>query len=139
MTGVAKYPLDEVFKLIRASKYWFSTPSRSVNEVVKVYATTKTPKSNVEAEKYILDGLFALKDANFFKSSRQWDMTVDIYGLILDTHPWFVKFAIADEENDAGVSEPWLQEISFHPPDQAFKTVGGISIPSPITTGGSTP
>ena len=134
MKAAAKYPLEEVFKLIRANKYWFSAPSRSVNEVVKVYATMTTPKSNVEAEKFILDGIFSLKEDNFYQRSMQWDMVTDIYGLIFDTRPWFVKFAIADEELGES-TEPWLQEISFHPPDIAFVTAGGISIPSSVAGG----
>lgn len=128
MTVTAKYPLDEVFGLIRAGKYWFAAPSRSVNEVVKVYATTANPKSNVEAEKFVLDGIFSLKEVNFYQHSFQWDMVTDIYGLIFDTRPWFVKLGIADEEED-GVTEPLLWEISFHTPKEAFVTTGGISIP----------
>jgi hypothetical protein len=125
----AKYELKEVFRLIGESKYWFSAPSRSVNEVIKVYSGSGSPKSNSEAEKFITDGVLTLTDGNFYQSATQWGMVVDIYGLIYDGKPWYVKFAIADEE-EGGVTEPLLQEISFHPPEKEFVTSGGIKISS---------
>lgn len=126
----AKYPLTEVFKLIRAKKYWFSAPSRSVYEVVRVYQNTPAPKTNQEAEDYILEAVLGLTDAHYCSSSLQWDVVTDIYGTISDNRPWYVKFAISEEENDLEQLEPLLQEISFHPPKVAFKTSGGISIPA---------
>ena len=56
-------------------------------------------------------------------------MVVDVYGLLFDARPWYVKFSIKDEENENGALEKLLQEISFHPPSEGFVTSGGINIP----------
>lgn len=121
--------LETVFKLIRSKKYWFSAPSRSVNKVIEVYAASPTPKSASDAEAFILEGIFTLRNENFFKSGIQWGMVTDIYGLIHDGRHWYVKLGVQLEENESGdASEPWLQEISFHPPEKPFTTIGGIMI-----------
>jgi hypothetical protein len=136
MAEMAKYPLDDIFGLIRESKYWFSAQSRSLYEVIRVYASTN-PKTLVEAEKFILEGILTLSAKNFYRRNIQWEMVVDQYGVIFDSHPWFVKLAIQNEENEAGVSEPLLQEISFHPPEKEFTTTGGIKIPAESVRGSS--
>lgn len=46
----------------------------------------------------------------------------DVYGLIFDGKPWFVKFRI-DEDGE-------LDEISFHAPAKEIKTVAGKVIPA---------
>lgn len=126
----AKYDLNEVFAYIRRQKYWFSAKSRSVDEVTRVYAATSNPKSAEEAERFILDGIFALTPSNFYDRGFQWEMTVDIYGLIYDNRPWFVKFGMDEQEDENGTKEKLLQEISFHPPECGFVTQGGINIPA---------
>jgi hypothetical protein len=61
-----------------------------------------------------------LEEKNFYKSQIQWEtVVVDIYGLNYDEKPWFIKFFIED-----GI----LLEISFHPPQTEFTTLGGIKI-----------
>lgn len=124
----AKNELPHVFGLIHANKYWFSAPSRSVSKVIEVYAASGKPMTNTEAEAFIIQGVLALKEENFFQSGTQWEMVVDIYGLIHHGLPWYVKLGVQDEETEDGTKEPWLQEISFHQPEKAFKTVGGIEI-----------
>lgn len=103
-----------------------------------MYANTGNPKTDSEAERFVLDGIFTLSDQNLYQCGMQWGVVVDIYGLIYDGRPWYVKFAIADEEEN-NVTEPWLQEISFHPPNKEFETLGGIKIPAGATTGGNKP
>lgn len=124
----AKNELPYVFGLIHANKYWFAAPSRSVNKVIEVYAASGIPMTSTEAEVFIIQGVLALKEENFFQSSMQWEMVVDIYGLIHQGLPWYVKIGVQDDETEDGTKEPWLHEISFHPPEKPFKTVGGIEI-----------
>ena len=98
-----------------------------INEVIRAYANSDTPKTTADAEKFIVGALLTLTEQNFYKRDIQWEVVVDIYGLIYDKRPWYVKFAVANEEEN-GVTEPWLQEISFHPPKEEFVTSGGITI-----------
>jgi hypothetical protein len=123
----AKHELRVVFGLIRGKKYWFSAPSRSVYEVVRVYNASGNSKTEDEAKDFILGGVLSLTDAHFYGSGTQWEMVVDIYGLIFDGHHWFVKLGVTNEEEN-GVIEPLLHEISFHPADKDFTTVGGFKI-----------
>ena len=128
MTEIAKYPLSEVFTLVMEGKYWFPAPSRSFLIVQGLYSETPKAKSTIEAKQFILAGILSLKPENFYKRQMQWGVIVDIYGLIFDDMPWFVKFAIAPAENDDGFEESFLQEISFHPPERSFVTRGGIKL-----------
>jgi len=128
MTEVAKYPLSEVFELIMQNKYWFSAPSRSSREVQRVYATLLKPKTDDEAEQFVLEGIQSLKPENFYKRQTQWGLVVDVYGLIFDNKPWFVKFAIELDEKEDGSMKKILQQISFHPPERKLVTVGGIKL-----------
>jgi hypothetical protein len=122
-----KYELADVFQLIRVSKYWFSARSRSVNEVIRVYANSGSPKTTADAEKLILNALLTLTEKNFYQRNFQWEVILDIYGLIYDNRCWYVKFAVVDEEEN-GMTDLWLQEISFHPPKEGSVTLGGIKI-----------
>lgn len=125
----AENDLKTVFGLIHSKRYWFSAPSRSVNKVIEVYASSGKPKTAEEAREFIIQGVLTLKDENFYQRGRQWEMVTDIYGLIYDGHHWYVKLGVQDEETaDGKTKEPWLQEISFHPPEKPFKTLGGIEI-----------
>lgn len=77
-----------------------------------------------EAEAFILKGILELKEENFYKRVIQWGDSkciADVYGIVFDGKPWFVKFRIDSEED-------LLEEISFHPPEETFVTVGGIQI-----------
>jgi hypothetical protein len=121
-----KYSLEEVYEKIRQKKYWFSAMSRSIDQVIKAYGKVKNQEVIEEAEGFILDGILKLNEQNFYKRVIQWDdlsCIADVYGIILDGKPWFVKFRIDFEEN-------LLEEISFHPPEAEFTTVGGIRIPA---------
>jgi len=123
----AKFSLADVFRIIDSgdlNKIWFSAPSRSVNEVIKAYAGSPTPKTNVDAISFILSGIKTLTDKDFVQSLPQWSdpkCIADIYGLIYDGKPWYVKFLIGDD----GV----LEEISFNPPIKELVTVSGKKIP----------
>lgn len=127
MTAKARHDLQQVFKAIKARKVWFSAYSRSVWAVIKVYEHRGSPnkkENQAQAEDFILQGICALTEDNFVESVLQWGdskCVADVYGLIFDGLPWYIKFRI-DEEGD-------LDEISFHPPQRALKTVGGIVIP----------
>jgi len=71
-----------------------------------------------------LQGISQLTEKHFYKRVIQWsDYIADIYWIVFRDMPWFIKFRI-DEEEDV------LEEISFHPPDEAFVTVGGLKIPA---------
>lgn len=115
-----RYPLFDVFVLIDSGKYWFSAPSRSYRAVVNVFAKTKTQKTPEEAMQFILDGIKTLTEKNFVKTVLQWGSGADVYGLICEGYPWYVKFMIDEEE---------LQEISFHLAEKEMITIGGIKIP----------
>lgn len=119
-----KYDLKEIQSLVKSSdmdKIWFSAPSRSINEVIRVYGNTDNPKSYEDAVDFIFDGLLALTRDDFVKIAPQWENEfADVYGVIFDELPWFVKFIFNDGE---------LEEISFHPPKQEMKTVSGNVIP----------
>lgn len=99
--------------------------SRSIDQVIESYGKAKTQESILEAEDFILNGIQKLTEQNFYKRVIQWDdlsCIADVYGIILDGKPWFVKFRIDFEED-------LLEEISFHSPEAEFTTVGGIKIP----------
>ncbi len=119
-----KYDLKQMQSLVQAGdldKIWFSAPSRSVYEVIRVFKETDTPKNYEEAIDFILNGLLALTKDHFVKVSPQWDNEfADVYGLEFENLPWFVKFILKDGE---------LEEISFHPPKEEMKTVSGKVIP----------
>jgi hypothetical protein len=119
-----KHDLNTVQALIRrgvADSIWFLAPSRSLYEVVRVYGSTDTPKSLTEAADFICAGLLELTPKHFVERVLQWEVVADVYGIIYDSRPWYVKFVL-----DNGV----LEEISFHPPEKALKTVGGLQIPA---------
>ena len=120
------HPLDEVKKLVNAylkkseNTVFISAPSRSVDQVVAIY-----PHFTVEqdAVNFILNGILTLAEGDFCFSNLQWNdpnLVADVYGFIYDGKPWFVKFLI---ENNC------LEEISFHPPEKALKTITGKIIP----------
>lgn len=119
-----KYDLKHMQSLVKAGdldKIWFSAPSRSVYEVIRVFKETDNPKDYEASIDFILKGLLALTEDDFVKISPQWDNEfADVYGLVFENLPWFVKFILKDEE---------LEEISFHPPKEQMKTVSGKVIP----------
>jgi len=117
----AAYSLSEVFRLIDEKKVVFTAPSRSIRQVTAVYRNTASPKDEIEAREFICEGIKTLTEKHFCGSQMQWgNLVVDKYGVIFDGKPWFVKFAIVEGE---------LEEISFHPPEQELKTLGGLLIP----------
>ncbi len=126
MKVTAKYPLQQVFDIIDtedSEKVWFSATSKSINPVIEVYSKTSSPKSITGAQLFILVGLKTLTDLNYAQRTIQWNnpkCIADVYGLIYDKKPWYIKFMIED-----GV----LEQISFHPPKAEFKTIGGLLIP----------
>jgi hypothetical protein len=115
----AHYSLSEVVRLIGQNKFECGY-TRAIKSVVDVFATTNTPKSQEEARQFIADGLKTLTPHDFFESQFQNDITVDKYGIIFAERPWFIKFYIAND---------FLEELSFHPPKDSFKTVGEKKIP----------
>ncbi len=122
------HDLQRVFELIKEQKVWFSAKSRSVYAVQKAYELTKQSKSLAEAEEFILKAIQALTKEHFCKRVIQWNdsnCVADVYGLIFDEKPWYVKFMIGADDDDG----EYLDEISFHPPEKEFETVGGIKIP----------
>lgn len=131
MAAQARYPLADVFSIISSGdseRVWFSAPSRSIDKVIKVYMKTNTPKTIQEAQNFIMSGIKSLTPNDFVQSQLQWDdpkCVADVYGLIYDNKPWYVKFLI--EQGD-------LEQISFHPPEKEMKTVTGkiISQGDPI-------
>jgi len=120
-----KYDLKEIQSLVKSrdmDKIWFSAPSRSINEVIRVYKDAESPKNYEDAVDFIFDALLVLTGNDFVTVALQWENEfADIYGVIFDKLPWFVKFIFKDGE---------LEEISFHPPKQEMKTVSGKIIPS---------
>ncbi len=126
MKVTAKYPLPQVFDIIDTEhneKVWFTAKSKSIDPVIEVYSKTSAPKTITEAQIFILTGLKALANLNFVQRSIQWNnpkCIADVYGLIYDKRPWYIKFMIED-----GV----LEQISFHPPKRQIKTIGGLVIP----------
>lgn len=123
----ARYPLESIFALINTrdrERIWFSAPSRSIFAVLQVYGKTNNSKTPEEGREFILAGLKALTEKNFVESVTQWGdpkCVADVYGLIYDSRPWYVKFRI-NEDNI-------LEEISFHPPEKAMITIGKIKVP----------
>ena len=115
----AHYSLSEVVRLIEKNKFECAY-TRAIKPVVDAFATTKTPKSQDEARQFIAEAMKTLTPDDFFGSQIQNEITVDKYGLIYADRPWFVKFYIAND---------FLEQLSFHPPKDSFKTVGGKRIP----------
>ncbi|MGK5084298.1 hypothetical protein WDW37_13460 [Bdellovibrionota bacterium FG-1] len=116
-----RYSLHDVFALIDSGNYWFSAPSRSYRSVVAVFAKTKTHKTPIEAAAFILLGIKALTEKHFVQTVLQWGSGADVYGLIYEGYPGYIKFMI-DEDG--------LQEISFHLAEKEMITIGGIKIPA---------
>jgi hypothetical protein len=125
----ARYPLQEVLRLVDEKKGWFSARPRSTLAVTKAYEGSTNPKSQDEAEAFIWQGIRSLTDAHYCESVLQWGdpkCIADVYGIIFDGRPWYVKFRINDEEG-------LLEEISFHPPEKEMRTVSGMVIPKGVT------
>ena len=122
MAQAPKYDLQEIFAIIDGgdkNRVWFSAPSRSIQEVIKVYQGSIDFKDAEEAAIFILKGIRSLKPENFVERILQWDAIADVYGVIFDSRPWYVKFMVED-----GI----LNEISFHPPTKPLKTISGLII-----------
>lgn len=117
----ARYLLTDVFALIESGNYWFSAPSRSYRSVVNVFAKTRSPKTPEQATAFILAGIKTLTENHFVQTVLQWGSGADVYGLIYEGYPWYIKFMIDDDG---------LQEISFHIAEKEMVTVGGIKIPA---------
>jgi hypothetical protein len=123
VTAKAKYSLEEVCRLVDEKRVYFSAKSRSTSIVLKVYEKSGFIKTQAESEMFILQGIKCLTPECFYQRVLQWDdpkCVADVYGLILDGKPWYVKFLIEDGE---------LQQISFYPPEKEFVTISGIRIP----------
>jgi len=125
MAPTARHPLTEVKRLVKAhlekgeDTVWFSAASRSIDPVVASYPHFSTQ----EATAWILRAILTLQEGDFCFSNLQWgdpNLVADVYGLVFDGRPWFVKFLI---ENGC------LEEISFHPPEKTLTTVSGKQIP----------
>lgn len=101
----------------------FTSPSRSLNEVIKHFDKYQLPCSNFEAEEFIYNGILKLDSNCFSETKLQWDNPpdlVDVYGLQLDNENWYVKFSIGQDENGE-----YLDEISFHPLEKDMKLANG--------------
>lgn len=121
MAQKARYDLQQVFQLAADGKYWFPAKTRSSYAVMKIYNL-----SSEEAETFILKAIRELTEAHFCERVIQWGDSkciADVYGLIYDGRPWYVKLRIEDD---------FLEEISFHPPEKEMKTVGGMVIPKGV-------
>ncbi len=117
MAQTPKYSLQEIFAIIDSgdkSLIWISAPSRSVIEIVKVYQSSSQGMDAELATKFIIKGLRALTPDCFVERVLQWDAVADVYGIIFDGKPWYVKFMLED-----GI----INEISFHPPEKPLKTI----------------
>lgn len=124
MAPKAKYALTEVAIAIKEKRYWFSAPSRSLSEVIRIFEKLGSPKNEMEATDFILQGIKSLKQTDFVQSVLQWNdpkCVADVYGTVIEGQPWFIKFRI-DEDGS-------LEEISFHPPNKSMTTVGGTVVP----------
>ena len=126
MKIAVKYSLQLVFDIIDSDdseKVRFSAKSKSIDPVIEVYSKTSNPKTISEAQLFILSGLKTLTDLNFVQRTIQWNnpkCIADVYGLIYDKRPWYIKFVIEDGT---------LEQISFHPPIAELKTIRGLIIP----------
>lgn len=124
MAPKGRHSLIEVAKAIDEKRYWFSAPSRSLSEVIRIFEKLGNPKSETEAIDFILQGIKSLKADDFVQSVLQWNdpkCVADVYGAVIAGQPWFIKFRI-DEDG-------LLEEISFHPPNKSMTTVSGTVIP----------
>ena len=126
MASQARHPLSEVKRLVNAylqngeDTVFISAPSRSVHQVVAIYPLLGDEQ---DAVKFILNGILSLTEQDFCFSNLQWNdpgAVADVYGIVYDGHPWFVKFLVQDQ---------CLEEISFHPPEKPLKTASGKIIP----------
>ena len=112
-----RHPLEKVFELARTKRVWFSAKSKSVWAVMKVFENQAEPMTEVDAERFILNGLLTLTPDDFVESVIQWgdsSIVADVYGIVIANRPWYVKFVI-DGDGE-------LEEISFHPPLRDLKT-----------------
>lgn len=70
---------------------------------------------------FILIGIKTLTEKNFVQTVLQWGSGADVYGLIYEGYPWYIKFMVDDDG---------LQEISFHVAEKEMVTISGIEIPA---------
>lgn len=89
----------------------FIHPPKSFLSVIEEFQTRGEYLDFLKAQIYIFDALMELSEADYSASHVQWEAVVDVYGVVRDRIPWYVKFCIYSDEI---TGERKLEEISFH-------------------------
>jgi hypothetical protein len=123
------YNLDQIKALVRSSMVnknkedlvFFSNLDKSVHEVVRTLKKKNKMLTNSEAGDYIKKRIVEDLSVTDFYLSRAGHMNdpkyiVDEYGLKYDGVPWFIKFALNNDQEELR-----LDEISFHPLKEDMK------------------
>lgn len=134
-----KYKLSDVFAIIDkhdGSLIWFPVEDKSVKAVVAYFllicGTRVNPK---QAQKFLLQGIKRLTEEDFVCRRMLYgdpSCIADVYGIILEDAPWYVKFRLAEKceyEDTEERSLSYLEEVSFPPPSSPLRTVSGKEIP----------
>jgi hypothetical protein len=118
MSQTCKYPLNTVMPLIEACE--FSNYNKSVEIVILVAKLQGVELSAVNSEKWIRDQLLGLKDEDFYHRTVLWGdvkYIADVYGKIINSETWYIKFWIEDG---------CLDSISFHPAESDVVLQSGV-------------
>lgn len=101
---------------------YFSAQRRSINCVIEEFQLKGRPMGFLEAKVYILEAMQELVAGDFSHSHSQWDGFADVYGVVRDEIPWFIKFMLGV---DLEKKQEYLEQISFHRPEKDLKLANG--------------
>lgn len=108
----AKYKLTRVKELAAGSKILFSHDRATVLVMENLQITV------AEAEIFMIEGINSLSEDNFSERLLMWGDVYDVYGIIINGIPWYIKFSIFKD----GKNEECLYNISFHPIEKQLIT-----------------
>lgn len=117
------YDLDVVKRLAseKGIDHWFPARNSSLSVVDHMNINHGLRMSVEDAENFILHELCKLNEKNYSDRTVIHGVVCDIYGKKIKNIPWYIKIAIADDEQGN-----YLEVRSFHPPKEDLLTNSGL-------------
>lgn len=106
-----KFDLAKVFKLTKSGQTKLGFP-RAICAVMETLNL-----DTEEATNFIIKEILGLTKDNFNTRTLIDGLVYDIYGKIIKSIPWYIKFSIVNNEGDE-----FLWNISFHPIEKNLET-----------------